>query len=70
MENTFTPSGFPKVNFKDFYGKDCTIVISSIIEPHCIWFGIEGDQHMHISAEQLEALLPVFQKFIKYRELY
>lgn len=70
MKNTTNGSGFPVIQFDDFYGNKCEVEISSIADPHCIWMGINGKGKMHISADQLKALMPAFEKFILYRELY
>ena len=41
MKKTTTERGFPVGSFKDFYNEDCSIQISSIAGPRCIWFGID-----------------------------
>lgn len=40
MKYDKTGRGFGIATFKDYYGSDCSVQESSIVEPECIWVGI------------------------------
>ena len=42
MKTERTERGFAISNFIDYYGKKSSIQKSSIVEPECIWLGIEN----------------------------
>lgn len=50
-----TPRRFPYVEFKDFYGSECSIQLSSILELDCLWIGI-NDAHPKIMARDANEL--------------
>jgi hypothetical protein len=64
-----TSKGFPVIDFIDHHGNACSMEISSIADPYCLWIGLVGHPKMHISADQLKELMPHFEKFIENREL-
>lgn len=64
-----TERGFEIINFKDFYGAECSLQQSSLAlygQPGCsaIWFG-QGDKRMHINRELMEDLLPHLERWVK-----
>lgn len=65
---TFTERGFAVAEFIDRYGFACSIQKSSIATEDCIWLGV-NDQRMHLTQEQVAALLPLFQHFVTTGEL-
>ena len=42
-----TCRGFPYYEFKDFYGAECSLQESSIVEPECVWLGCEKNRKPH-----------------------
>jgi len=103
MEIKKTERNFPFIEFKDRYGKHCSLQLSSLADDRCIWFGVDDaepsimasqaeqygiitDQktgwitypipkdvlistRMHLTMEQVQALLPVLQKFAETGEI-
>jgi hypothetical protein len=80
MKTDKTQRGFGIIQFDDLYGQHCSIQESSIATRSCIWFGVDntGDQiegatgekncegaRMHLTVEQVNAILPILQKFVK-----
>ena len=48
MELKETARGFRILKFEDYYGHECSLQRSSIIEPDCIWLGMnEPDLQEH-----------------------
>ena len=41
MEMKTTHRGFALVEFTDYYGAKCSLQKSSIVDPQCIWLGID-----------------------------
>lgn len=39
-----TVRGFGVVSFKDYYGSECSVQESSIVEPECVWVGVNDVQ--------------------------
>jgi hypothetical protein len=37
-----TGRGFQIVEFKDYYGQECSLQMSSIVSPACIWLGVDN----------------------------
>lgn len=37
-----TGRGFPIIKFDDFYNHRCSLQLSSIVEPECIWLGVNN----------------------------
>ncbi len=69
-----TDRGFQVVNFTDYYSQKCSLQESSVV-PH-IWLGVDVDlkgnevnKRMHLSIEQVEALIPLLQHFVYYGKL-
>lgn len=71
-----TSRGFGMYDFTDRYEQKCTLQKSSLATEDCIWLGVNnsGPQmgnkdidhgRMHLSQEQVEALLPILKKFVK-----
>ena len=93
-----TSRGFDIMEFSDSYGVECSLQVSSSVEPH-IWLGAKeiglkklklgatsggwedidtsGDEHtsyiantrMHLSQEEVKALLPTLIKFANSGEI-
>ena len=76
-----TARGFEVVNFKDFYGDNCSLQMSSLAEYQqpgisAVWLGREeSDTHsvtgeplmprMHLHRKQVEALILVLQSWLE-----
>ncbi len=85
MKTKKTLRGFGFIGFKDFYNQECSIQESSIVEPDCIWLGVDNtgpelkgpggkfncnvNSRMHLSREQVFNLIPILQKFVDKGEL-
>jgi hypothetical protein len=97
IEITETQRGFAVAEFTDEYGHKCSIQKSSLVEPQCIWLGVDDPNpqilardtpqggngwvpfhipkevslttRMHLSQEQVAALLPLLQRFVETGEL-
>lgn len=103
ITNKKTLSGFDLKEFKDLYGKQCSLQKSSLAETDAIWFGIDNAEpqilasraealgiktdaeygwipypiprdvslitRMHLTREQVAALLPVLHKFVETGEI-
>ncbi|WP_315807517.1 hypothetical protein [Pseudomonas sp. C9-3] len=65
---TNTERGFPLIQFKDLYGCACTLQLSSLVEPVCVWFG-PSEHRMHLSQAQAAELLPYLVAFIETGDL-
>lgn len=65
--------GFKIANFVDLYGDKASIQESSLATDNAIWLGLnEGTHHqgeclarMHLNQEQVAALLPLLERFVK-----
>lgn len=72
-----TQRGFSRVDFQDFYGKNCSLQKSSLATKDCIWLGANSGDHvdgaclarMHLTREQVRALLPLLHHFAETGEL-
>lgn len=98
-----TGRGFVRYEFQDLYGHASSLQKSSLVEPECIWLGVDdlqpqvlhGDaralgidtdatcgwvpypipdcvnlhSRMHLSQDQVKALLPALQYFAEHGEL-
>lgn len=76
----FNLRGFGGFSFRDDYDNKCSLQESSAVEPH-IWFGSDEEtkidkvtghfigNRMHLSREQVQALLPYLQRFAEYGDL-
>jgi len=69
-----TPRGFARADFEDLYGSRCSIQESSLATRYAIWLGVdEGSPYyetqegirMHLSQEQVKALLPLLKRFVQ-----
>lgn len=69
-----TSRGFAVVLFRDHYGEECSLQESSLAEPAAIWFGCDRNAfhsgtgeplspRMHLTREQVAALLPLLAHF-------
>ncbi len=64
-----TNRGFLRGDFKDLYGRSCSIQQSSLATKKAIWLGVDKDtegkpsSRMHLSQEQVNELLPHLQRF-------
>lgn len=63
------PRGFEFIEFEDYNGQSCSLQQSSLAlyEPpgtSAIWLGV-GDQRMHLSLEQTQALLSILETWVK-----
>jgi hypothetical protein len=76
VKHGVTARGFDFVGFTDSKGNKCSIQKSSIATEDCIWFGLDEVEvvpspngflngRMHLSQEQVKALLPILRKFVK-----
>ena len=84
MKTQTTKRGFRIIEFSDSYAQECSIQKSSIIDPECIWLGVDNTgaqikgangeykcdgNRMHLTQKQVEFLIPILQKFVKNGEL-
>lgn len=69
-----TSRGFKRADFYDLYGSHCSIQESSLATEDAIWLGVhEGSpqyenqesSRMHLTQDQVKALLPSLKKFVK-----
>lgn len=65
-----------KVSFEDNYKQQCSLQKSNAALENKIWFGVDKDVNgktvngrMHLSQEEIKALLPYLQKFADTGEL-
>lgn len=70
-ENTFkeevTNRGFGYVGFKDRYEQDCSIQVSSLVDPS-LWLGVnsqDGGSRMHLSRKQVKKLRKYMKRWLK-----
>lgn len=65
-----TERGFPKAEFRDRYGAECSIQDSSLASEAAIWLGVddaaycEDTPRMHLTKKQVASLLPILQRFL------
>ncbi len=59
---------FVKGDFHDDNYEECSIQVSSSIEPK-IWLGI-NENRMHLNIEQIKKLIPILQNFVNEKYLY
>lgn len=74
MKFSQTSRGFARYDFADFYGVRCSLQKSSLATDDAIWLGCDEYKvhhvtgnicgRMHLSREQVAALLPVLQHFM------
>ena len=68
-----TERGFLRADFKDRNEQSCSIQESSLATEYAIWLGCnEGTHHMgecmarmHLTQKQVQALLPLLEKFVE-----
>ena len=84
MQITTTSRGFRIIEFKDRYAQPCSLQKSSLATEDCVWLGVDkrldlntgqelpdSDNHrMHLTQEQVRALLPYLQAFADTGELH
>jgi hypothetical protein len=63
-----TERGFMRGEFKDRYGKYCSIQQSSIATEDCIWLGVDNER-MHLTQQMAADLIPLLQHFVETGEL-
>lgn len=68
IDLTPTERGFMRGEFKDRYGKDCSIQQSSIATEDCIWLGVDNER-MHLTPQMAADLIPLLQHFVETGEL-
>lgn len=54
LNKTYTLRGFELVEFKDFYGYNCSIQKSSLAEEDAIWIGVTGANPKIMDSQTLE----------------
>ena len=70
-----TSRGFLRADFRDLYGKACSIQESSLADEPALWLGVNDGSHhhltcdclarMHISQELAGELIPMLQRFVE-----
>ena len=69
MKKRLTARGFPIIEFKDMYDQDCSLQVSSSIEP-AVWFGIDnGNSRMHLDKRCIRKLMAILKDFLVSEEL-
>jgi hypothetical protein len=84
LQPKYTNRNFVLIEFRDDYGDYCSLQESSAVDPH-IWLGMDKDSsgepvgktvdghklgaRMHLSQEQVAALIPLLQHFVETGEL-
>jgi hypothetical protein len=63
-----TERGFMRGEFKDRYGKDCSIQESSIATEYCIWLGVDNER-MHLTQQMAADLIRLLYRFVETGEL-
>lgn len=70
LKKKTTERGFGLYEFKDKYGQKCSLQDSSLATESAIWFGVDVDlkgkevfNRMHLTQEQVKALLPILTNF-------
>jgi hypothetical protein len=64
VQEDVTERGFNVVTWRDRYDQHCTLHESSVATEPCIWLGKFGEP-MHLTQEQVAALLPYLQRFVE-----
>lgn len=75
LELTKTSRGFQLIKFRDLYDAECSLQESSLATECAIWFGcdknavhsVTGEElspRMHLTQEQVAALIPHLQRFV------
>ena len=70
LNKKLTERGFGFYEFKDKYGQECSLQDSSLASEPAVWLGVDidlkGDEiqnRMHLTQEQVKALLPILTYF-------
>jgi len=70
LKKETTSRGFGLWEFKDKYGQECSLQDSSLASEPAIWLGVDVDlkgvdvnDRMHLTQEQVKALLPILDHF-------
>lgn len=64
-----TERGFAEIKFQDRYDQECSLKKSSLASEDAVWLGVTTDlrgqpgRHMHLTTDQVSALLPILQHF-------
>lgn len=69
IKKSLTEKGCKLMQFKDLYGKECSIQESSLATEYAIWVGVT-EERMHLTQEQVKELLPILQKFADTGEIW
>lgn len=68
IDAKITTRGFIVKEFRDTYGKACSLQESSCATAKRIWLGVNSDR-MHLSPEQVKELLPALINFANGKDL-
>lgn len=68
MKKSKTEKGFAIIEFKDRYGKDCSIQKSSLATEDCIWMG-RNEERMHIDPKLAKKIIKILERFIETSEI-
>lgn len=70
LDKKVTKRGFGYYEFKDKYGQECSLQDSSLASEAAVWFGVDinlkGEEvrnRMHLTQDQIKALLPILTHF-------
>lgn len=65
-----TERGFDILEFKDRYGKECSLQKSSLATEDCIWLGVNSARgRMHLTQDMVRDLLPYLNNFVETGDL-
>jgi hypothetical protein len=64
MKRVTTSRGFSVFEFRDVWGRDCSLQESSSMSESRIWLGPNGIHRMHLSQSQAAALIPLLHHFV------
>ena len=60
-----TDRGFAIARLVDRNGAVCSLQESSVATENLVWLGVSGVNRMHLSQDQVAALLPLLQHFVE-----
>ena len=58
MKKSKPQRGFPIINFKDRYNKDCSIQKSSLATEDTIWFGVDDPDPIIMASDAIKMGIP------------
>ena len=64
-----TDRGLKYVEFPDTSGSMCSLGESSAVQHTAVWLGLNSQQRMHLNQEQVAAILPLLDYFVKTGQL-